>query len=263
MATPQTGISIGKTEKYLQDKLLSEGVCYFILIDPEKPGDVSTLSRVASEEGATAIMIGGTTAQMASDYEAVISEVKRNGKLPVLIFPSNTASVARGADAIWFMSLLNSDDPYYIIGAQMLGIPGIKKFHLEPIPLAYIIVGYGGTVGYVGRARPIPYERQEIGAAYAMAAEALGMRFVYFEGGSGAPTHIPPEFIAYSRRFVKSTIMVGGGITNGKIAESLVEAGADAIVTGNVLEGEAEMRAKIKEILAGCKEGVERRRAKA
>ena len=263
MTTPQLGIKIGKTEKYIQDRLLSDGFCYFILVDPEKPGDIPTLSRVASEEGVTAIMIGGSTAQLSVEYERVISDIKRNGSLPVIIFPSSTSAITRGADAIWFMSLLNSDDPYYIVGAQMLGIPGIRKLGLEPIPLAYVIVGYGGTVGYIGRARPIPYERPEIGAAYAMTAEALGLRFVYFEGGSGAPRNIPPEFVAFARRFVRIPLMIGGGITNGKTAESLVEAGADAIVTGTVLEGEADIRAKIKEIVAGCKAGAERRRAKS
>jgi len=263
MVMPDLSIKIGKTEKHIHDRLLSQGFCYFILVDPEKPGDVATLSRVASEEGVTAIMVGGSTAQLTSDYETVISDIKRNGSLPVIIFPSNTASIGRGADGIWFMSLLNSDDPYYIIGAQMLGMISIRRLGIEPIPLAYIIVGYGGAVGYIGRARAIPYERPEIGASYAMAAEGLGIRFIYFEGGSGAPRHIPPEFVAFTRRFVKVPIMVGGGITNGKIAESLIEAGADAIVTGNVLEGEAEIRAKIKEMIAGCKAGAERRRSKA
>jgi len=246
---------IGKTEKRIYEKLESDGFVYFVLVDPEKPGDLVSLSKIAQELGVTAIMVGGSTAQLSIDYEEVISKIKHESSIPVIIFPSGTASIARGADAIWFMSLLNSDDLFYVIGAQYLGIGAIRSLRLEPIPLAYIIVGYGGTVGFVGRARPIPYERPELAAGYAMAAEALGFRFVYFEGGSGAPRHIPPEFISYVRRFVSIPIIVGGGITNGAIAKELIAAGADGIVTGNVLEGYSQIKDKILDIMQGCKEG--------
>lgn len=246
-------IKVGKTERLIYEKLRRDGFLYFVLVDPEKPGDLKTLSHVAAEEGVSGFFVGGSTAQVTSDYESAISELKRNGPLPVLIFPSGTSSVARGADAIWFMSLLNSEDPHYIVGAQMLGISGIRRLGLETIPMAYLIVGYGGTVGFVGRARPIPYERPEIAWGYAAAAETMGMRFVYLEGGSGAPRHVPPEFVAAVRRAVSVPILVGGGITNGDTAARLIQAGADGIVTGNVLEGEAQIREKIKEILDGCR----------
>jgi phosphoglycerol geranylgeranyltransferase len=83
----------------------------------------------------------------------------------------------------------------------------------------------------------------------------MGMRFVYLEGGSGAPRHVPPEFVAAVRRAVSVPILVGGGITNGDTAARLIQAGADGIVTGNVLEGEGQIREKIKEILDGCRRG--------
>jgi len=246
-------IRIGKTERLIYEKLHRDGFLYFVLVDPEKPGDLKELSRTAVEEGVSGFFIGGSTAQVTSDYEAAISELKRSGPLPVLIFPSGASSVARGGDAIWFMSLINSENPYYIIGAQMLGVSGIRRLGLEAIPMGYIIVGYGGTVGYVGGARPIPYDRPEIACGYAAAAETLGMRFIYLEAGSGAPRPVPPEFVGAVRRAVHIPILVGGGITDGDIVAKLIQAGADGIVTGTVLEGEVQLREKMREILDGCR----------
>ncbi|MEM0161514.1 MAG: geranylgeranylglyceryl/heptaprenylglyceryl phosphate synthase, partial [Thermoproteota archaeon] len=107
---------IGKIEKRIYEKLESDGFVYFVLVDPEKPGDLVSLSKIAQESGVTAIMVGGSTAQLSLDYEEVISKIKHESSIPVIIFPSGTASIARGADAIWFMSLLNSDDLFYVIG---------------------------------------------------------------------------------------------------------------------------------------------------
>lgn len=262
MISPDETIKIGRAERLIYDRLQRDGYLYFVLIDPEKPGDLKTLARVAAEEGVSGFFVGGSTAQITSDYETAISELKRNGTLPVLIFPSGTSSVAKGSDAIWFMSLLNSEDPHYIIGAQMLGISGIKRLGLEAIPMGYIIVGYGGTVGFIGRARAIPYERPEIACGYAAAAEALGLRFIYLEGGSGAPRHVPPEFVAAVRRAIRIPLLVGGGITNGDAAAKLVQAGADGIVTGTILEGEPQIREKIREIVDGCRRAARPRQPK-
>ena len=61
-----------------------------------------------------------------------------------------------------------------------------SKFGLEPLPTAYLVIGDGTTAWFVGSARGIPFEKPKIAAAYALAAQFLGMRFVYLEAGSGA-----------------------------------------------------------------------------
>jgi phosphoglycerol geranylgeranyltransferase len=253
------GFKIGKTETYLKKILAEKGFLHFLLVDPEKPGELSTVAHAAEEAGASAFMVGGSTAVMTEDYSEAISELKRNSSLPVIIFPSGPSSVARGADAVWFMSLLNSEDPYYIIGAQALGILAIKRLGMETIPMAYLVVGDGCTAGYIGRARPIPYDRPEIAGAFAMAAEALGMRFVYLEAGSGAKNSVPTEFVTYVRKCISLPIIVGGGISSGRVSEALVTAGADAIVTGTLFEKSTDVKEKMFEIIEGCKRGVESR----
>lgn len=109
------------------------------------------------------------------------------------IIPRQRLRISKYADAILFMSLLNSDDPYFIIGAQVLGAPLVARYGLETLPTGYVIVGYGGAAGCVGRARPIPYDKPELGVAYVLAARFLGMRYMYLEAGSGAPEPIPPN----------------------------------------------------------------------
>jgi phosphoglycerol geranylgeranyltransferase len=150
------------------------------------------------------------------------------------------------------MSLLNSVDPYFLIGAQILGAPLVKKYGLEPIPMGYVIVGEGGTAGIVGRAIPVPYTKPELAAAHALAGQYLGMRFIYLEGGSGAKNPVPPEVIRMVKHYVDIPLIVGGGIRTKEQALAAASAGADIIVTGNVIES-VDAKRKVSEIIAGVK----------
>jgi phosphoglycerol geranylgeranyltransferase len=150
------------------------------------------------------------------------------------------------------MSLLNSVDPYFLVGAQILGAPLVKKYGLEPIPMGYIIVGEGGTAGIVGKAIPVPYEKTELAAAHALAGKYLGMRFIYLEGGSGAKNPVPPQMIRVVKSFSEAYIIVGGGIRTKEQAMDAASAGADIIVTGNLIESMGSSQ-KIVEIIKGIK----------
>lgn len=250
---------IGKTEKYLYDAISEKGFIHITLIDPEKMDRIEEVVKAAETAGSSAFMVGGSTSHKTSDYEEAIARIKSNSSLPVIIFPSNVASIARGADAIWFMSLLNSTNPYYIIGAQVLGIKTVREFGLEAIPMAYLILGEGGAAGYVGDAKPIPFEIPELAVGYAMAAEALGFRFVYLEAGSGAKTHIPEKIVSMVKKRISVPLIVGGGIRDGSAAEKIVASGADIIVTGDVLEETSKVEHKLSEIIEGGRRGVLKR----
>lgn len=241
---------VGRVEKYLLEKIESEGTIHITLIDPEKVTHASA-SRIAEKtksSGTSAIMVGGSTFFSTTHLNSVVKAVKRAVKIPVILFPNNVTSISRYADAIWFMSLLNSADPYFLIGAQVLGAPLIKKYGLEPIPLGYIIVGDGGTVGVVGKAVAVPYNKPELAVAHALAAQYLGMRFVYLEGGSGAKRPVPPEMIRAVKRHIDVPLIVGGGIKNRGQAIAAASAGASIIVTGNILEN-VEAKRKVSEIV--------------
>ncbi|MFW6122287.1 MAG: geranylgeranylglyceryl/heptaprenylglyceryl phosphate synthase [Petrotogales bacterium] len=156
---------VGPVEKYLLDKIKNEETIHMTLIDPEKvtPSSASHIAKTAESCNTAAIMVGGSTSISASHLDNVTKSLKISVDVPIILFPNNITGITRHADAIWFMSLLNSADPYFIMGAQVLGAPIIKKFGLEPIPLGYIIVGEGGTASVVGKAVPIPYDKPELG----------------------------------------------------------------------------------------------------
>ena len=245
---------VGLVEKYLLEKIEKEGTIHMTLVDPEKvtPSSASHIAKEAEACDTAAIMVGGSTSFSTSHLDKVTKALKESVEIPVILFPNNITGISRYADAIWFMSLLNSSDPYFLVGAQVLGAPIIKKFGLEPIPLGYIIVGVGGAVSVVGKAVPIPYNKPELAAAHALAGQYLGMRFIYLEGGSGVKHPVPPEMIRKVKNFIGIPLIVGGGIRSKEKALSAVSAGADVIVTGNIIEG-TEAKQKISEIIGSVK----------
>lgn len=177
--------------------------------------------------------------------DEVVKAIKRKVTIPVILFPNDVAGISKFADAIFFMSLLNSSNPYYITGAQALGAPLVKRYGLEPIPLGYLIVGdTGGTVGFVGRAHPIPFEKPELAAIYALAAQYMGMRFVYLEAGSGVERSLPPSMVRAVKQNLEVPLIVGGGIRTAETAKRIARAGADVLVTGTIFERSSFKRTK-------------------
>jgi len=247
---------VGVVEKYLLEKIESESAIHITLIDPEKatPPQASRIASKSRSSGTSAIMIGGSTFVSTTHLDNVVKAVKRSVKIPVILFPNNVTGISRYADAIWFMSLLNSADPYFLIGAQVLGAPLIRKYRLEPIPLGYIIVGEGGTAGVVGRALPVPYNKHELATAHALAGQYLGIRFIYLEAGSGARKPVPPEMIRAVKRCIDVPLIVGGGIKSRGQALAAASAGANIIVTGNIVEN-TEVKHKVSEIVKGIRHG--------
>ena len=244
----------GRIEKYLLEKIKAEGSIHLTLVDPEKitPPQASRVAENSKISGTSAMMIGGSTFVSQAHLDAVVKAIRRTVKIPTILFPNNITGISRHADAIWFLSLLNSVDPYFLIGAQILGAPIVKKYGLEPISMGYIIVGEGGTAGIIGKAIPVPYNKPELAAAHALAGQYLGMHFIYLEGGSGAKNPVPPEMIRTIKHFIDVPLIVGGGIRTKGQALAAASAGADIIVTGNITES-IHAKEKVSEIINGMK----------
>lgn len=225
-------------ESYLNSELQKKKGLLFVLIDSEVSNlDASKkLAKAVEKTGASAILVGGSSATDQIDMAQVVKGIKDSVKIPIILFPGNVTGVVPNADAILFSSLLNSENPYFISQAQALGAPTVLKFGLEPLPTAYLVIGEGTTAWFVGSARGIPFEKSNIAAAYSLAAQFLGMRFVYLEAGSGAKTNVKPEMVKAVRQVFKGFLIVGGGIKDPKTAKSLIDAGANALVIGTFLE---------------------------
>ena len=244
----------GSIEKYLLEKIKTDGSIHLTLIDPEKVtvAEAVRIAENSKNSGTAAIMIGGSTFVSQTHLDDVVKAIKESVKIPTILFPNNITGISSFADALWFMSLLNSVDPYFLVGAQILGAPLVKKYGLEPIPMGYIIVGQGGTAGIVGKAITVPYDKPELAAAHALAGQYLGMRFIYLEGGSGAANPVPPEMIKAVKHLLDIPLIVGGGIRTKEQALAAASAGADIIVTGNVTES-SDAKQKIYEIIQAIK----------
>lgn len=227
-----------KVELFLKSELKKKNALLFVLIDSEESKLESSkkLAQDVEKIGASAILVGGSSATDQIEMAKVVKGIKKGIKIPIILFPGNITGVVPDADAILFSSLMNSENPYFITQAQALGAPSVLKFGLEPLPTAYLVIGDGTSAWFVGSARGIPFEKPKIAAAYALAAQFLGMRFVYLEAGSGAKSSVTPEMVKTVRKAFNGFLIVGGGIKDTKTASDLVKAGANALVIGTFLE---------------------------
>lgn len=228
----------GKVESFLKSELEKKNALLFVLIDSEVSNldSSSKLAKDVESIGASAILVGGSSATDQIEMSQVVKGIKNGIKIPVILFPGNVTGVVPDADAILFSSLMNSENPYFITQAQALGAPSVLKFGLEPLPTAYLVIGEGTSAWFVGSARGIPFDKPKIAAAYSLAAQFLGMRFVYLEAGSGAKSSVSPEMVKTVRKMFNGFLIVGGGIKDVTTASELVKAGADALVIGTFLE---------------------------
>lgn len=215
-----------------------------VLIDPDK--DYEKAARAAVEAGTDLIMVGGSLGVATRDVEEAIKDIKTMTNVPVVLFPGNICQVAESADALLYLSVMNSDDPYYIVGAQIHAAPIIaKRFKGEIISTAYVLVGFGGAAAHVSSARPVPYEKPEIVYAYALAANYIGFKAMYLEAGSGAPRPVPDKAIVLARKAFNGILFVGGGIRDGETARRIAELGANVVVTGTLAEENPEKLAEV------------------
>ena len=227
-----------KVEEYIKEEIKKHGALCFGLIDSEglAESEAAEIAKEIDEAGVAAILVGGSTAMDQIELDNVVKTLKKVTTKPIILFPSNVTGVVPSADAILFSSLLNSENPYFITEAQALGALLVKKYNLEAIPMAYLIVGEGGAAGFIGRARGIPQSKPQIAAMYALAAQYLGMRFLYLEAGSGVTSYVTSQTVKAVREVYEGVLIVGGGITRPDVAAELVRSGAEIVVIGTLIE---------------------------
>jgi phosphoglycerol geranylgeranyltransferase len=251
-------MAIGKTEKYINDEISRKGGLLFALIDPvdyKDPKDAITAGLQSAEGGADIVLVGGSMGAQGELLDGVVKSIKEKASVPVILFPGNISTVSKYADAVYFMSLLNSRNPYWISQAQMLAAPSVKKMGLEALPVGYIVVQPGGTVGFVGDVNLIPRNKPQIAAAYALSAELTGHRFVLSDAGSApAEGHIPLEMVTAVSKAISVPYIVGGGVRTPEQAASVIAAGADAVQVGTALEKGGDNKKRVAEFVRTIRE---------
>lgn len=232
-------LNSGKIYNYIISELNRKDSLYFILIDPDKSSsNLAKFIRIATDCGVDGFLVGSSLL-LSENFEKCVKTIKKNTNKPVIIFPGSIYQISKHADAILFLSVLTSTNTEYIIGQQALASPIIFRHKIETIPTAYLLIESGKMTSaiFVSQSKPIPRDKPDIAIAYSLTAQYLGMKLIYLEAGSGADNSVPIEIIQKIKSFVKIPLVVGGGIKDPETAFEKVKAGADIIVTGNILEG--------------------------
>jgi len=249
-------MSIGKVENYIREKIKKEGAILSILIDPcdyPLPQKAIETALAAVKGGVDIIAVGGSIGAQGRLLDEVIEGIKKSTSVPVTLFPGNIATISPLADAIYFMSLLNSRNPYWISQAQALAAPLIRKMKIEALPMGYILVEPGGTAGWVGDANLVPRNKPKIAASLALSGQLLGQRIIYTDAGSNAPLPVPTEMVRTVRKAIDVIYLVGGGIKTPKQAGEIVKAGADWVQIGTAAENAKDVKKLVGQFIKAIK----------
>lgn len=208
------------------------------LLDPDKQSaeEAAELAQMCKDAGTDAIMIGGSTGISNENLDETAERIKARTGLPVIYFPAGPHALASKADAMFYMSLVNSTDLKWVIRAQAMASLAVKKIGIETISMGYIIVEPGMKVGEVGQAEPVKRDDLKGAMSWALGCELMGMSLVYLEAGSGADRPVPPEMISAVKGVLSVPLIVGGGIKTPEAAKAARDAGADIVVTGTFVE---------------------------
>ena len=211
---------------------------YLVLVDPDriKLKEIPRFAQIAQSAGVDGILLGGSF--LTNDLSTIAEILKKSTDLPIILFPGSAMQVTPHADAILFMSLLSGRNANYLIGEQVKAAPMIQRVGLETISTGYILIdgGQQTAVSFISNTTPIPNDKEEIAWAHALAGQYLGMKLIYLEAGSGAKKPVPDQIINSVKKQVTVPIIVGGGIRSPEVARKKVAAGAQFVVTGNVIE---------------------------
>ncbi len=212
-----------------------------ILIDPDKLrlNSMDHVMKNAVDHKVDYFFIGGSL--IVNDVlDEVLDVLKKETKIPLILFPGNSMQLSYKADAILLLSLISGRNPELLIGKHVISAPYLKLSPLEIISTGYMNIdgGVSTTVSYISNTSPIPRDKNDIAACTAIAGEMLGMKTIFLDAGSGAKFPVSKEMIESIRGSVDVPIITGGGIRNPEKAFENVSAGADVVVIGNAVESD-------------------------
>jgi phosphoglycerol geranylgeranyltransferase len=232
-------VNAGKVLGAVQKRVAAGERLYWVLLDPDDftPAQAREVAVRAQACGVDGLLIGGSLIH-TNRFDDFVSSVRRAVDIPAILFPGDATQLSKHADALLFLSLISGRNPVNLIGEHVKAAPRIREMGIEVIPTAYMLVESGTvtSVEFMSNTRPLPRAKPSIAAAHALAAQFMGMSLIYLEAGSGAPQTVPDEMVRMVRSQVDIPIIVGGGIRDATTAKAKLKAGADILVTGNMLQ---------------------------
>jgi putative glycerol-1-phosphate prenyltransferase len=213
-----------------------------VLVDPDKgvsslPGFIQRIKAFPPDF----ILVGGSL--IFKSVEKTIETIKDECSIPVVLFPGNALQFTDKADAMLYLSLISGRNPEFLIGQHVTSSYSIKKSGVEVLSTGYILIDGGKptSVEYMSNTMPIPPDKPEIAVATAIAGELLGHKLIYLEAGSGTLYPVPVNMIAAVKENTDVPLIVGGGLRTASDIQNALQAGADIVVVGNVLEKNPEL----------------------
>lgn len=217
---------------------------FAVLIDPDKLAlqEVGPLVALAEKAGVDYFFIGGSLV-VNNELDAMISLIKEQSTIPVILFPGSSRQLSYKADGLLLLSLISGRNSELLIGKHVEIAPYLKISPLEVIATGYILIdgGVPTSVSYMSNTFPIPADKDSIAVCTAMAGELLGLKLLYMDAGSGAQNPISTTMIEAVSMATDIPLIIGGGIRTAEQARANVRAGADVIVVGNALEQQPQL----------------------
>lgn len=238
----------------LQRSCAAKKKMFALLVDPDKhtaESLVQTIQIANQQPGPDVILVGGSL--LFNHIAETVERIKSQTPKPVFLFPGNALQVTRHADGILLLSLISGRNPEFLIGQQVVAAPAIKKSGIEVIPTGYILINSGidTSVQYMSNTSPIPYCKNDIAVATAMAGQMLGLKAIYLEAGSGAQKPVSAEMIKAVRNEIDIPLIVGGGIHTDEQVKQALDNGADMIVIGSATEKDPTVITRIAKVVKG------------
>ncbi|MFQ5568915.1 MAG: geranylgeranylglyceryl/heptaprenylglyceryl phosphate synthase [Rhodothermales bacterium] len=215
------------------------GAAFIVLIDPDKLAveALPVFATMCHEAGVDALFVGGSLLH-ATAFEEYLERLREVTSLPLIGFPGSLSQLSARLDALLYLSVISGRNPEYLFGQHVHAAPLIRRLGVEPISTGYMLVesGRATTAQYMSHTQPLPRHKPDVAAATALAAEMMGMRLLYADGGSGADQTVPEEMIAAICETCTLPLVVGGGLREPDEIARKVRAGASVIVVGTAIE---------------------------
>ncbi len=219
------------------------GAGFIVLVDPDRTPitDLPKFCSVCEESGVDALFLGSSVLFGAS-LDRYAEALKACCELPVIGFPGSITQLSAHLDAVLYLSVVSGRNPEHLIGQHVHAAPMIRSLGIEPISTAYMLVDSGRptTAQYMSSSLPLPANKPDVAAATALAAEMMGMKLLFTDGGSGAERPVEDSLIRAIVQTCSRPLIVGGGLKTPEIVARKVEAGATFVVVGNAIENRWE-----------------------
>ncbi|MCD6477895.1 MAG: phosphoglycerol geranylgeranyltransferase [Candidatus Aenigmarchaeota archaeon] len=219
--------------------------------------EIAKISKSINNSNADMIAVGGILNVDMNYMNQVVKRIKEIVNLPIVILPGNTGMISKYADAIFFISLLNSRNPYWITDSQALSAPLVYYSKIEVIPTAYLVIEPGGTSSWIGDANPLPRNKLEIMKSYAIYSELSGKEVICLDTGM-TNSKVPENVIKTVKKNVDLPIAFYGGVRSMKDIRNLSKAGADIMITSTIIRKHKKSE-KLEQLISLVKKSMEKK----